>query len=78
MATAIREHPEEVRVLDATIGDGDLGVTVELMARAMVEFADSRRRPTSGEPPHAVRDGDQSSEPLDVRHRNGFGIHGRR
>ncbi len=41
MAAALRQNSEEIRLLDAAIGDGDLGVTVELMAEAMRQFADS-------------------------------------
>jgi dihydroxyacetone kinase-like protein len=41
VAAALTQHSEEIRELDATVGDGDLGITVELMAKALVEFADS-------------------------------------
>ena len=41
MAASLAEHTEEVRLLDAAIGDGDLGVTAGLMAQAMEEYADS-------------------------------------
>jgi dihydroxyacetone kinase-like protein len=41
VAPALAGHSEEIRELDARVGDGDLGVTVELMAKALVEFAES-------------------------------------
>lgn len=47
-ADALAEHIEEVRVLDAAIGDGDLGVTAELMSKAMVEFAASNEETDIG------------------------------
>jgi dihydroxyacetone kinase-like protein len=48
MATALTEHIEEIRLLDATIGDGDLGVTAGLMSKAMIEFADSSQEADVG------------------------------
>ncbi len=41
VAPALAEHAEEIRELDAKMGDGDLGVTVGLMAKALIEFAES-------------------------------------
>ena len=34
----LREHTEELRQLDAKLGDGDLGVTIELSYKAMSEY----------------------------------------
>lgn len=41
VATSLTQHGEEMRALDAQIGDGDLGITVELMAKALIGFAES-------------------------------------
>ncbi len=41
VAKSLERHSEELRELDAKVGDGDLGVTVQLMAKALVEFAAS-------------------------------------
>ena len=41
VAAALHAHVDEIRELDAQIGDGDLGITVDLMAKALVEFADA-------------------------------------
>jgi dihydroxyacetone kinase-like protein len=40
VASALARHSEEIRELDARVGDGDLGITAELMARALVGFAE--------------------------------------
>lgn len=48
MATTLSAHCEEVRLLDAAIGDGDLGVTTALMAQAMKGFADSTKETDVG------------------------------
>lgn len=48
MATSLPAHSEEVRLLDAAIGDGDLGVTAELMSQAMRELADSTEETDTG------------------------------
>jgi dihydroxyacetone kinase-like protein len=34
----LKEHAEELRKLDAIVGDGDLGVTVELAVKAISEY----------------------------------------
>lgn len=44
MAGDMKEHIDELRELDAIIGDGDLGVTMELGANAIIAF-----EPTAGE-----------------------------
>jgi dihydroxyacetone kinase-like protein len=41
VAADLTRHSEEIRELDAKVGDGDLGVTVELMSKALIEFAES-------------------------------------
>ncbi len=38
VASDFRNHGEELRQLDAVIGDGDLGVTVELGSKALLEY----------------------------------------
>lgn len=38
VASDFRNHSEELRQLDAVIGDGDLGVTVELGSKALHEY----------------------------------------
>jgi dihydroxyacetone kinase-like protein len=38
MATGLKEHVDELRDLDAALGDGDLGVTVELGSNAIVAY----------------------------------------
>ena len=38
VASDFRNHSEELRQLDAVIGDGDLGVTVELGSKALLEY----------------------------------------
>ena len=40
-AADFESHSEELRQLDAVIGDGDLGVTVELGSKALREYLDS-------------------------------------
>lgn len=37
-ATEWRRHSDEIRQLDAIIGDGDMGVTVELGSKAMTDY----------------------------------------
>ncbi len=39
-AAGLKEHIDELRDLDAALGDGDLGVTAELGANAMAAFLD--------------------------------------
>lgn len=41
VAADLESHREELRQLDAVIGDGDLGVTIELGSRAIREYLDS-------------------------------------
>jgi dihydroxyacetone kinase-like protein len=41
VAAALVAHSEEIRELDAKVGDGDLGVTVDLIGKALLEFAAS-------------------------------------
>jgi dihydroxyacetone kinase-like protein len=48
VAAELAQHSEEIRELDARVGDGDLGITVELMAKALVEFAESSRETDIG------------------------------
>jgi dihydroxyacetone kinase-like protein len=48
MAAGLAGHSEEIRELDAKVGDGDLGVTVGLMAKALIEFAESSRETDVG------------------------------
>lgn len=38
VAAELKSHTEELRLLDAKVGDGDLGVTVELSTKAMDEY----------------------------------------
>ncbi len=38
VASDLRNHNEELRQLDAIIGDGDLGVTMELGSKAISEY----------------------------------------
>jgi hypothetical protein len=35
VAADLKTHSEELRQLDAKVGDGDLGVTIELASQAM-------------------------------------------
>jgi len=41
VAAGLVQHREEIGGLDAKVGDGDLGITVELMAKALFRFAES-------------------------------------
>jgi len=38
VADDLKSHSEELRQLDARIGDGDLGVTIELASQAMLKY----------------------------------------
>ncbi|OGN88975.1 MAG: hypothetical protein A2158_08265 [Chloroflexi bacterium RBG_13_46_14] len=38
VAADLRSHSEELRQLDAKVGDGDLGVTIELASQAMSDY----------------------------------------
>lgn len=38
VATDLKSHSEELRQLDAKVGDGDLGVTIELASQAMTDY----------------------------------------
>ncbi|UCD08454.1 MAG: dihydroxyacetone kinase subunit L [Dehalococcoidales bacterium] len=38
VAADLKSHSEELRQLDARVGDGDLGVTIELASQAMAEY----------------------------------------
>jgi len=49
VAVGIREHSEELRELDATVGDGDLGVTIELAAQAMRDWLNGGDATSVGE-----------------------------
>ena len=48
VAAGLEGHTEEIRELDARVGDGDLGVTVGLMAQALREFAGSNQETDIG------------------------------
>lgn len=48
VAAELESHTEEIRELDARVGDGDLGVTVGLMAQALREFAASNQETDIG------------------------------
>jgi len=41
VSAALGAHSEEIRELDAKVGDGDLGITVDLIGKALLEFAGS-------------------------------------
>ena len=41
MAGDLEERAEELRELDALLGDGDLGITVNLLAQALTEYLDT-------------------------------------
>lgn len=41
VAADMKSHAEELRLLDAKAGDGDLGVTIELAARGISDYLDS-------------------------------------
>ena len=41
VASDLKSHAEELRQLDAKLGDGDLGVTIELSSQAMSEYLKS-------------------------------------
>jgi dihydroxyacetone kinase-like protein len=41
VAAALGAHSDEIRELDAKVGDGDLGITVDLIGKALVAFAGS-------------------------------------
>ena len=43
VAADLSGHAEELRKLDAIVGDGDLGVTVELAGRAISEYLSSQQ-----------------------------------
>ncbi|UCC18003.1 MAG: dihydroxyacetone kinase subunit L [Dehalococcoidales bacterium] len=38
VSTDLKSHSEELRQLDAKVGDGDLGVTIELASQAMINY----------------------------------------
>lgn len=38
VAADLKSHSEELRQLDAKVGDGDLGVTIELASQAMTDY----------------------------------------
>ena len=38
VAADLKSHSEELRQLDARVGDGDLGVTIELASQAMTDY----------------------------------------
>ena len=38
VAADLKTHSEELRQLDAKVGDGDLGVTIELASQAMTDY----------------------------------------
>jgi dihydroxyacetone kinase-like protein len=48
VASDLKEHDEELRQLDAAIGDGDLGITVNLFARAMSEYLENTKESDMG------------------------------
>ena len=48
VAQDLKERAEELRQLDAQLGDGDLGVTVELSCRAMSEYLASTTETDTG------------------------------
>ena len=48
VAAGLEGHTEEIRELDARVGDGDLGVTVGLMAQALRDFAGSNQETDIG------------------------------
>lgn len=50
-------HTEELRSLDAIIGDGDLGVTINLICKALQDYNRPRNR-RYGETPHWSRNAD--------------------
>jgi dihydroxyacetone kinase-like protein len=41
VASDLKSHTDELRELDAKVGDGDLGVTMELSSQAMVDYLES-------------------------------------
>ncbi len=41
VAADLKSHSEELRLLDAKVGDGDLGVTIELASQAMSDYLSS-------------------------------------
>jgi dihydroxyacetone kinase-like protein len=41
IAAGLAAHSEEIRELDAKVGDGDLGITVGLIAKALTGFAET-------------------------------------
>ena len=41
VARDLKSHSEELRLLDAKVGDGDLGVTIELASQAMSDYLTS-------------------------------------
>jgi phosphoenolpyruvate---glycerone phosphotransferase subunit DhaL len=47
-AVALKQHIEELRDLDAALGDGDLGVTIELGANAMLAYLASQNETDTG------------------------------
>jgi phosphoenolpyruvate---glycerone phosphotransferase subunit DhaL len=49
VAVDMKEHVEELRELDATAGDGDLGITVELASSAMQTFLEAASADNIGE-----------------------------
>jgi dihydroxyacetone kinase-like protein len=49
VATDLASHSEELRQLDAVIGDGDLGVTVELGSKALLQYLASPDEATIGQ-----------------------------
>ncbi len=49
VATDIKGRAEELRELDAVVGDGDLGITIELAGNAMLAFLDTSAAGNIGE-----------------------------
>jgi len=47
-ASDLQEHSEELRQLDALLGDGDLGITVSLFANAISEYFDTTKETDMG------------------------------
>lgn len=47
-AVELKQHIDELRDMDAALGDGDLGVTIELGANAMLTFLVSQNEADSG------------------------------
>ncbi|MDD4860425.1 MAG: dihydroxyacetone kinase subunit L [Dehalococcoidales bacterium] len=47
-ATDLKGRAEELRQLDSLLGDGDLGVTIELASKAMLEYLESQKEDEIG------------------------------